>query len=160
MVFDLSCTLAKFQNLNLKMAIQTEEKKVKVKKVKANKRSSAENQPSQVCDSSAAEKSTEVPLIKLEESQMKEALIAFKKLVDLRDSEKKQDLLGSASGEGRKVQISIAAIKLPRVSEAQVRVSFDSHLFFTRRFCLGSQTTSATFHHSSFKRRLLDCQRF
>merc|ERR1712156_353330 len=48
------------------------------------------------------------------------ALVAFKKLVDLRDSEKKQDLLGSASGEGRKVQISIAAIKLPRVSEAQV----------------------------------------
>jgi len=102
------------------MAIQTEEKKVKVKKVKANKSSSAENQPSQVCDSSAAEKSTDAPLIKLEESQMKEALIAFKKLVDLRDSEKKQDLLGSASGEGRKVQISIAAIKLPRVSEAQV----------------------------------------
>ena len=160
MVFDLICTIPKFQNLNLKMAIQTEEKKVKVKKAKAIKSSSAENQPSQVCDSSAAEKSTEVPLIKLEESQMKEALIAFKKLVDLRDSEKKQDLLGSASGEGRKVQISIAAIKLPRVSEAQVRVSSDSHLFFKRRFCLGSQTTSATFHHSSFKRRLLDCQRF
>merc|ERR1712012_982682 len=94
--------------------------KVKVKKVKANKSSSAENQPSQVCNSSAAEKSTDAPLIKLEESQMKEALVAFKKLVDLRDSEKKQDLLGSASGEGRKVQISIAAIKLPRVSEAQV----------------------------------------
>ena len=72
--------------LNLKMAIQTEEKKVKVKKVKANKSSSAENQPSQDCDSSAAEKSTEAPLIKVEESQMKEALIAFKKLVDLRDS--------------------------------------------------------------------------
>ena len=134
MVLDLICTIPKFQNLNLKMAIQTEEKKVKVKKAKAIKSSSAENQPSQVCDSSAAEKSTGAPLIKLEESQMKEALVAFKKLVDLRDSEKKQDLLGSASGEGRKVQISIAAIKLPRVSEAQVRVSFDSHLFFTRRF--------------------------
>ena len=156
----LICTIPKFQNLNLKMAIQTEEKKAKVKKVKANKSSSAENQPSQVCDSSAAEKSTDAPLIKLEESQMKEALIAFKKLVDLRDSEKKQDLLGSASGEGRKVQISIAAIKLPRVSEAQVRVSSHDHWRFTRRFCLGSQTTSATFHHSSFKRRLLDCQGF
>merc|ERR1719180_180730 len=52
---------------------------------------------------------------------MKEALVAFKKLVELRDSEgNKQDLLGNACGEGRKVQVSVAAIKLPRVSDAQV----------------------------------------
>merc|ERR1719458_458387 len=53
---------------------------------------------------------------------MKEALMAFKKLVELRDSEevKKTDLLGSACGEGRKVQVSVAAIKLPRVADAQV----------------------------------------
>merc|ERR1719458_2235093 len=53
---------------------------------------------------------------------MKEALMAFKKLVELRDSEdvKKKDLLGSACGEGRKVQVSVAAIKLPRVADAQV----------------------------------------
>merc|ERR1719180_347552 len=52
---------------------------------------------------------------------MKEALVAFKKLVEMRDSEgNKQDLLGNACGEGRKVQVSVAAIKLPRVSDAQV----------------------------------------
>merc|ERR1719458_1350855 len=53
---------------------------------------------------------------------MKEALVAFKKLVELRDSEevKKKDLLGSACGEGRKVQVSVAAIKLPREADAQV----------------------------------------
>ena len=34
--------------------------------------------------------------------------MAFKKLVELRDSEevKKKDLLGSSCGEGRKVQVS------------------------------------------------------
>ena len=68
------------------------------------------------------EKSKDAPLTKLEVSQMKEALMAFKKLVELRDSEevKKKDLLGSACGEGRKVQVSVAAIKLPRVADAQV----------------------------------------
>ena len=34
--------------------------------------------------------------------------------------EKKKELLGSARGEGRKVQVSVAAIKLPRVADAQV----------------------------------------
>ena len=34
--------------------------------------------------------------------------------------EKKKELLGSACGEGRKVQVSVAAIKLPRVADAQV----------------------------------------
>ena len=48
--------------------------------------------------------------------------MAFKKLVELRDSEevKKKDLLGSACREGRKVQVSVASIKLPRVADAQV----------------------------------------
>lgn len=102
------------------MAVQAEEKTVKVKKGKISKGSKDETKQSLPTDS-AGEKSKDAPLIKLEESQMKEALVAFKKLIELRDSEdKKQDLLGSACGEGRKVQVSVAAIKLPRVSDAQV----------------------------------------
>jgi len=102
------------------MAVQAEEKAVKVKKGKISKGSKDETKPSPPTDSTG-EKPKDAPLIKLEESQMKEALVAFKKLVELRDSEeKKQDLLGSACGEGRKVQVSVAAIKLPRVSDAQV----------------------------------------
>ena len=103
------------------MAVQAEEKPVKVKKGKISK-GSKKGETKQ--SSPTEEKSKDVPSIKLEESQMKEALVAFKKLVDLRDSEdKKQDLLGSACGEGRKVQVSVAAIKLPRVSDAQVPTS-------------------------------------
>lgn len=102
------------------MAVQAEEKTVKVKKQKISKGSKDETKQSVPTDTTG-DKSETAPLIKLQESQMKEALVAFKKLVELRDSEdKKQDLLGSACGEGRKVQVSVAAIKLPRVSDAQV----------------------------------------
>ena len=103
------------------MAVQTEEKKLKVKKGKISLKEEATIQP--VSLDYVGEKSKDAPLTKLEESQMKkEALMAFKKLVELRDSEevKKKDLLGSACGEGRKVQVSVAAIKLPRVADAQV----------------------------------------
>jgi len=103
------------------MAVQTEEKKLKVKKGKISKEASKDEAKPVLSSDSIGEKSKEAPLIKLEDSQMKEALVAFKKLVEMRDSEeKKQDLLGSACGEGRKVQVSVAAIKLPRVSDAQV----------------------------------------
>ena len=102
------------------MAVQKEEKKLKVKKISKGPKEEATIQP--VSSDSVGEKSKDAPLTKLEESQMKEALVAFKKLVELRDSEevKKKDLLGSACGEGRKVQVSVAAIKLPRVADAQV----------------------------------------
>ena len=100
-------------------------------------------------------------MIKLEESQMKEALVAFKKLVDLRDSEdKKQDLLGSACGEGRKVQVSVAAIKLPRVSDAQVHSNLYSLVCFYIYLALGAQAAFAPPHHSCHERCLLDCERF
>ena len=104
------------------MAVQAEEKKLKVKKGKINKGIKEEATIQPVSLDSVGEKSKDAPLTKLEESQMKEALMAFKKLVELRDSEevKKKDLLGSACGEGRKVQVSVAAIKLPRVADAQV----------------------------------------
>ena len=91
------------------MAVQTEEKKLKVKKGKINKGIKEEATIQPVSLDSVEEKSKDAPLTKLEESQMKkEALMAFKKLVELRDSEevKKKDLLGSACGEGRKVQVS------------------------------------------------------
>ena len=104
------------------MAVQTEEKKLKVKKGKEviKEVSKDETKPAD----STGEKCKEAPLIKLEDSQMKEALVAFKKLVEMRDSEgNKQDLLGNACGEGRKVQVSVAAIKLPRVSDAQVYIN-------------------------------------
>jgi len=103
------------------MAVQAEEKKLKVKKGKISKGGSKDEAKQTPPSDSTGEKTKDAPLIKLEESQMKEALVAFKKLVELRDSEdKKQDLLGSACGEGRKVQVSVSAIKLPRVSDAQV----------------------------------------
>jgi len=103
------------------MAVQAEEKKLKVKKSKISKGGSKDEAKQTPPSDSTGEKTKDAPLIKLEESQMKEALVAFKKLVELRDSEdKKQDLLGSACGEGRKVQVSVSAIKLPRVSDAQV----------------------------------------
>ena len=109
------------------MAVQTEEKKLKVKKGKIGKEASKDEAKPVVPSDSTGEKSKEAPLIKLEDSQMKEALVAFKKLVEMRDSEeKKQDLLGSACGEGRKVQVSVAAIKLPRVSDAQVHINLNS----------------------------------
>lgn len=107
------------------MAVQAEEKTVKVKKQKISKGSKDETKQSVPTDTTG-DKSETAPLIKLQESQMKEALVAFKKLVELRDSEdKKQDLLGSACGEGRKVQVSVAAIKLPRVSDAQVYINLN-----------------------------------
>ena len=56
----------------------------------------------------------------LGEEQMASGLTAFRKLVALREEEEKGDLLGGASGEGRRVQVQVAAIKLPRVSEAQI----------------------------------------
>ena len=105
------------------MAVQTEEKNLKVKKGKISKGLKEEATIQPVSLDYVGEKSKDAPLTKLEESQMKkEALMAFKKLVELRDSEevKKKDLLGSACGEGRKVQVSVAAIKLPRVADAQV----------------------------------------
>ena len=97
------------------MAVQTEEKKLKVKKGKISKGLKEEATIQPVPLDYVGEKS--------KDAQMKKgALMAFKKLVELRDSEevKKKDLLGSACGEGRKVQVSVAAIKLPRVADAQV----------------------------------------
>jgi len=65
-------------------------------------------------------KEAAVPAV-LGEEQMAAGLAAFRKLVALREEEEKEkDLLGGASGEGRKVQVQVAAIKLPRVSEAQI----------------------------------------
>ena len=141
------------------MAVQAEEKAVKVKKGKISKGSNDETKPSLLTDSTG-EKPKDAPLIKLEESQMKEALVAFKKLVELRDSEeKKQDLLGSACGEGRKVQVSVAAIKLPRVSDAQVYINLNSPVCIYLAL-IGAQAAFAPPHHSCNERRLLDCERF
>ena len=140
------------------MAVQAEEKTVKVKKGKISKGSKDEMEQSLPTDS-AGEKSKDAPLIKLDESQMKEALVAFKKLIELRDSEdKKQDLLGSACGEGRKVQVSVAAIKLPRVSDAQVYINLNSQVCIC--VALGSQAAFAPPHHSCHERCVLDCERF
>ena len=141
------------------MAVQTEEKKLKVKKGKEviKETSKDETKPAE----STGEKSKEAPLIKLEDSQMKEALVAFKKLVELRDSEgNKQDLLGNACGEGRKVQVSVAAIKLPRVSDAQVHINLISLIDFSYLYFAGAQTAFAPPHYPCHKRRLLDCERF
>ena len=108
--------------VGFEMAVQTEEKKLKVKKGKISNGLKEEATIKPVSLDFVGEKSKDAPLTKLEVSQMKEALMAFKKLVELHDSEevKKKDLLGSACGEGRKVQVSVAAIKLPRVADAQV----------------------------------------
>ena len=110
------------------MAVQTEEKKLKVKKGKISNGLKEEATIKPVSLDFVGEKSKDAPLTKLEVSQMKEALMAFKKLVELHDSEevKKKDLLGSACGEGRKVQVSVAAIKLPREADAQVH-EIDQH---------------------------------
>lgn len=62
----------------------------------------------------------EAPLVKLSDSQMSEALTAFTKLLDIQGTGEKQDLLGEVSGEGRKLQLQVAGIKLPRESQAQV----------------------------------------
>ena len=119
------------------MAVQAaEEKKLKVKKGKISKGSKDETKQTLPSDCTG-EKTKDAHIIKLEESQMKEALVAFKKLVELRDSEdKKQDLLGSACGEGRKVQVSVAAIKLPRVSDAQVHINLNCLIKCASIFCL------------------------
>ena len=89
------------------MAVQTEEKKLKVKKGKISNGLKEEATSKPVSLDFVGEHSKDAPLTKLEVSQMKEALMAFKKLVELHDSEevKKKDLLGSACGEGRKVQV-------------------------------------------------------
>jgi ribosome biogenesis protein UTP30 len=60
------------------------------------------------------------PVVKLGEQQIAEGLTAFSKLLELRDADAKKDLLGAVSGEGRKVQLQVAGIKLPRVNEAQI----------------------------------------
>ena len=66
------------------MAVQTEEKKLKVKKGKISKDLKEEATIQPVSLDSVEEKSKDAPLTKLEESQLKkEALMAFKKLVEL-----------------------------------------------------------------------------
>merc|ERR1719187_2190252 len=51
---------------------------------------------------------------------MEEGMKAFCKLLELHTPDKKTDLFQDASEEGRKVQIIISGIKLPRDAEAQV----------------------------------------
>jgi len=69
---------------------------------------------------------------------MEVAVKAFKKLLEINSAEKKADLFSEGSGEGNKMQLQIAGIKLPRVSEAQI-LKFrlpHSHTPDTRDVCL------------------------
>jgi len=77
-------------------------------------------------------------VVKIEDEQMEVAVKAFKKLLEINSTEKKADLFSEGSGEGSKMQLQIAGIKLPRVSEAQI-LKFrlpHSHTPDTKDVCL------------------------
>jgi len=87
-------------------------------------------------NSPATAKKTDV--VKLDDGQIGEAVRAFKKLVEINSSEEKSDLFAHSSGEGQKIHLQIAGIKLPRVSESQI-LKFNlphPHTADTRDVCL------------------------
>lgn len=106
------------------MAVQAEVKSGQVEKKKSKKNPESEAAPTfktpfpPASPDETSENKT--ALVKLEDEQMDEAVKAFKKLLEINSTEKKADLFSDASGEGTKVQLHIAGIKLPRVSEAQI----------------------------------------